>query len=140
MIPFTTISVGYSKQTNIGLDKQNFTSSLTYNWTPKKNTTIRFDLLNIQFVKNLNSSNYFNVYESSYDALNKQAQIYNTNPEWVGGGDVTQDNLIIESGTNGFLNDVLKPNPAVIPSPSDYEIIRSINERKNRLTENNLIF
>ena len=59
MIPFTTISVGYSKQTNIGLDKQNFTSSLTYNWTPKKNTTIRFDLLNIQFVKNLNSSNYF---------------------------------------------------------------------------------
>ena len=140
MIPFTTISVGYSKQTNIGLDKQNFTSSLTYNWTPKKNTTIRFDLLNIQFVKNLNSSNYFNVYESSYDALNKQAQIYNTNPEWVGGGDVTQDNLIIESGTNGFLNDVLGPNPAVIPSPSDYETIRSIDERKNRLTENNLIF
>ncbi|MFZ4679600.1 MAG: outer membrane protein assembly factor, partial [Flavobacterium sp.] len=66
MIPYTTISMGYSKQTNIGLDKQNFTSSLVYNWTPRKNTTFRFDLLNIQFVKNINPSNYFNVYRSSY--------------------------------------------------------------------------
>lgn len=53
MIPFTTLSVGYAKQTNIGLDKQNFTSSLTYNWTPKRNTNFKLDLLNIQFVKTL---------------------------------------------------------------------------------------
>ena len=140
MIPFTTISVGYSKQTNIGLDKQNFTSALTYNWTPKKNTNVRFDLLNIQFVKNLNSQNYFNVYASSYDALNEQAQTYNTNPDYVNGGDVTQDNLIIESGTNGFINDVLGPNPVVFPSAQDFNVIRSIAERRRRLTENNLIF
>jgi len=136
MIPFTTISVGYSKQTNIGLDKQNFTSALTYNWTPKRNTTVRFDLLNIQFVKNLNASNYFNVYESSYDELNTQAQTYNTNPSYVN----NEGDLIIESGTNGFLNDVLGPTPVVFPTPEDYETIRSIDERKNRLTENNLIF
>ncbi|WP_396158434.1 BamA/TamA family outer membrane protein [Flavobacterium sp.] len=144
MIPYTTISIGYSKQTNIGLDKQNFTSSLVYNWTPKKGTNFRFDMFNVQFVRNINPSNYFNVYRSSFDALNKQAKIYNTNPLWVGTGDgtgdVTQDDLIIESGTNGFLNDVLGDNPEVFPSPSDYETIRSINEQKNRLTENNLIF
>ncbi|MGL2962258.1 POTRA domain-containing protein [Flavobacterium sp. RSB2_4_14] len=136
MIPFTTISVGYSKQTNIGLDKQNFTSSLAYNWTPKKNTTVRFDLLNIQFVKNLNPSNYFNVYESSYDALNEQAQTYNTNPDYIN----DRGDLIIESGTDGFLNDVLGPTPVVFPAPNDFDEIRSIDERKNRLTEDNLIF
>ena len=39
MIPSTVVSLGLSKQTNIGLDKENFTGSLSYNWTPKKNTT-----------------------------------------------------------------------------------------------------
>ena len=141
MIPFTTFSIGYSKQRNIGLDKQNFTSSLAYNWTPKRNTTARFDIVNIQYVKNINVANYFNVYNASYNSLNKLAQQYNTNPSYVGGnGNVTEDNLIIESGTNGFLNDVLGPNPIVFPTSEDYNIIRSIDERKKRLTENNLIF
>src|SRR6478609_2251310 len=54
MIPSTVVSLGLSKQTNIGLDKENFTGSLSYNWTPKKNTTTRFDLLNFQYVRNLN--------------------------------------------------------------------------------------
>ncbi len=140
MIPSSTFSVGFAKQRNIGLDKENFTSALAYNWTPKKNSTAKFELFNIQFVKNVNVANYFNVYGSSYNSLNAQAQQYNTNPAYVDDGNVAEGNLIIETGTNGFLNDVLGPNPTVFPSTNDFKTIRSINERKGRLTENNLIF
>ena len=139
MIPFTTFSVGFSKQRNVGLDKQNFTSSLAYNWTPIKNATARFDLFNIQFVKNLNVANYFHVYNSSYNTLNTLAQQYNTNPVYVDNNNPATGNLIIESGTNGFINDVLV-NGTVTPTTGDYNSIKSIDERKTRLTENNLIF
>ena len=135
MIPSTSISVGFAKQRNIGLDKQNFTSTFSYLWTPKKNTSIRYDILNIQFVKNLNVGNYFNIYQSSYSALSTLATNYNFNPTYFTNGQLT-----IESGTNAFLNAVLGPNPTITPSEQDLKAIRSIEERKQRLTENNLIF
>ena len=133
MIPYTTISVGYSKQTNIGLDKQNFTSSLVYNWTPKKNTNFRFDLLNIQFVKNINPGNYFNVYRSSYKVLNQLAINYGANPSYFD----ADGNLIINDGINSFLNDV--NNGVIVPSTNDTRAINSVVEQQTRLTEDNLI-
>lgn len=136
MIPSTSLSVGFAKQRNIGLDKQNFTSAFSYNWTPKKNVALRFDLFNIQFVKNVNTGNYFNIYQSSYNALNVLANNNNTKPEYFN----LDNQLIIESGTNGFLNDVLGENPSIHPSEQDLKTIRSIEERRLRLTENNLIF
>lgn len=136
MIPSTVFSVGFAKQRNIGLDKQNFTSSFSYNWSPKRNTSFRFDILNIQFVKNVNVSNYFNIYQSSYNALNVLAKIYSNNTNYFD----TNNNLIIESGTNGFVNDVLAGSLAGTVSAGDLKTIRSIEERRKRLTENNLIF
>lgn len=137
MIPSTTLSVGYAKQRNIGLDKQNFTSALSYNWTPRKNKTARFDVLNVQFVKNVNVENYFNIYESSYTTLNNLAIAYGASSSYFN----EFGKLKIDFGTNGFINDVLYSNPAVInPSANDLKTIRSIDERKKRLTENNLIF
>ena len=136
MIPYTRLSVGYSKQTNIGLDKQNFTGSLTYNWTPRKNTNFKFDLINIQFVKNLNPSNYFNIYKSSYNSINQIASNYaaNLNPNYF---DVN-GNLIIERGVLGFITDASN-NPTIV-SNADGRTILSIAERRIRLIENNLIF
>ncbi len=75
MIPSTSLSVGFTKQTNIGLDKENFTGAMSYNWTPRKNSSARFDLFNVQYVKNINTGNYFKVYSSSYNDLNALAQI-----------------------------------------------------------------
>ncbi|MDP2160004.1 MAG: BamA/TamA family outer membrane protein [Flavobacterium sp.] len=137
MIPSTNFGVGFAKQKNIGLDKENFTSSLTYNWSPKRFNTVRFDLFNIQYVKNLRIDRYFEVYGSSYNALNNIADEYSNqvNPDYFN----SDNNLIIESGTNGFLNDVLGPNPSVFTTPDDFRTIRGIDERKTRLTENNLI-
>ena len=137
MIPSTTLSVGFAKQRNIGLDKQNFTSSLSYNWTPKKNTTVRFDLFNVQFVKNVNVGNYFNVYRTSYDRLNEIAEIYNTNLEYVDlNGNLTQE------GTLNFIDDVLLVDgtPAITENDEEYRTVLSIKERYERLIENNLIF
>jgi outer membrane protein assembly factor BamA len=135
MIPSTKLSLGYAKQRNIGLDKENFTSSLTYTWTPKKNANCRFDLINIQFVKNINVGNYFKVYGSSYTTLNTIANNYATDPSYF-----TGNSLIIESGTNGFLNDALASNSSLNLNEADKKAVNSINERKIRLTENNLIF
>ncbi|HWS59479.1 MAG TPA: BamA/TamA family outer membrane protein [Flavobacterium sp.] len=133
MIPSTLVSTGFSNQTNIGLDKQNVTGIIAYNWNPKKNNTARFDLFNIQYVRNLNPENYFNVYESSYSELNNIAQTYNTNPDYVD----DNGNLIIEEGTTGFTNDVLT---GVTPVPeSEFETVSSIEERRIRLTENDFI-
>jgi hypothetical protein len=48
------MAIGIARQT--GLDKENFTGAITYNWNQKKNTA-RFDLFNVQFVRNLNPNN-----------------------------------------------------------------------------------
>ena len=59
----------FCKTKNIGLDKQTFNGRLSYSWSPKKNRTTNFDLLNLQYVRNLNPGNYFNVYQNSFNRL-----------------------------------------------------------------------
>ncbi|MBC7606303.1 MAG: BamA/TamA family outer membrane protein [Burkholderiales bacterium] len=135
MIPSTTLSVGIAKQKNIGLDKENFTSALSYNWTPKRNHSARLDLFNIQYVKNINIGNYFKVYNSSYKTLNNLAISYQAPSSYFSDG-----NLIIDSGANSFINDVLSAIPAITTNEIDRKTISSISERRRRLTENNLIF
>jgi hypothetical protein len=44
MLPSTNIAVGFAKQRNIGLDKQNFLC--IQQWLPTK-TSFRFDIFNI---------------------------------------------------------------------------------------------
>jgi hypothetical protein len=137
MIPSTLMAVGFARQQNIGLDKENVTGSFSYNWTPAKNNTARFDLFNVQFVRNLNPNNYFNVYGSSYKALNNIGKIYNTNSDYFNNND--ERNLIIETGTSGFISDVLSGNTALTSSDKYYTDIKSIEERRVRLTENDFI-
>nr|WP_294936828.1 BamA/TamA family outer membrane protein [uncultured Flavobacterium sp.] len=137
MFPNTITSVGFTRQRNIGLDKENFTGIINYNWQPKRTNTARLDLVNIQYVRNINPGNYFNVYKSSYNTLNEFAQIYNVNPAYE---DPNGDLTIMEGGADGFINDVLSGNTALTENDQAFKNIRSIQERKNRLTENNLIF
>ncbi|RKR09713.1 surface antigen-like protein [Flavobacterium sp. 90] len=135
MIPSTSITAGFSKQRNIGLDKENFTGGLAYNWSPKKNNTAKLELLNAQFVRNLNPGNYFNVYTSSYNELNGIAGTYNTNPQNID----DQGNLIISSGTTAFTREVLTDQTTLRPGDTDYKNVESIEERRIRLTENDFI-
>lgn len=135
MIPSTLIAAGISTQKNVGLDKENFTGSLSYIWTPKNNNTAHLDLFNAQFVRNLNAENYFNVYGTSYNALNEIGKVYNLNPSYFD----TNGNLKIEEGTAGFTNDVLSGNTILTPGDKNFQTVKSNEERRLRLTENDFI-
>tara|TARA_R110000850_G_scaffold201744_1_gene327841 strand:- start:313571 stop:316111 length:2541 start_codon:yes stop_codon:yes gene_type:complete len=133
MLPSTNMSVGLFRQTNIGLDKENFSGIIDYSWTRKINNVSKFELLNLQYVRNLNINNYFNVYGSSYDDLNAIAQTYNINPENIENGNLTS------TGAVSFINDVITSQTSLTPSNTDYQTVRSIGERRQRLIENYLI-
>jgi outer membrane protein assembly factor BamA len=136
MLPTTQMSFGLTNQKNIGLDKENFTAIINYNWKPKDDTSMRFDLFNTQFIRNLNADNYFNVYRSSYNRLNDLSHIYFTNP---GPGDFDEQGNLTFDGADNFIEDVVTGQTVLSPNDTDYKSIRSIAERKVRLTENNLI-
>ncbi|MAL23136.1 MAG: hypothetical protein CMP05_11580 [Xanthomarina sp.] len=131
MFPSTRISISTSSQTNVGLDKQTVSGIFNYKWYPSNLVTNRLDLFNIQFVKNLNPNNYFGIYGNSYDALNDISKDIGYN----NGEDLTYPNQ-----TDAFINDVLTGNTSLQPGDSEYDDVYSINERKIRLTEDNLIF
>ncbi|CAC9972827.1 translocation and assembly module lipoprotein TamL [Flavobacterium panici] len=141
MIPYTSITSGFSKQQNIGLDKENFTGGISYNWSPKRYNTAKLELLNAQYVRNLNPNNYFNVYTSSYDELNGIGKDYNTVPTNWGeeAEQQAQKNLTIPTGTTNFTNEVLTGQTALKPGDPQYKDVESIEERRVRLTENDFI-
>lgn len=135
MSPVTSVSLGTNAQNNIGLDRHNFNAVFNYSWKPSKIKRNQLDLINIQFVRNLNTNNYFNVYRSSYDRLNEIAQEigYNfNNPS-------ENPRLEIPEEVEGFLNEVLFGTDINV-SEDIFQEVLSISERKFRLTENNLIF
>lgn len=130
MLPTTVVSLGTSVQQNIGLDRQNITGLIRYNWIPSKKNTFSLELLNLQFIKNLNTSNYFNVYRSSYDRLNSVARSSNY---------INNDaSLNIASGeTNTFILDVIANNHPV--TQNELLTVLSVAQRQFRLTQDNLI-
>lgn len=132
MSPSTRISLSTSSQTNVGLDKQTFTGAFNYKWRPSNTATNRFDLFNIQYVRNLNPSNYFNVYQNSFNTLNDIA----TNINYVNPGEP----LNIPDQAQTFINESLSNNPPSGLTTTNIATINNIEERRQRLTENNLIF
>ncbi|WP_317194065.1 translocation and assembly module lipoprotein TamL [Luteirhabdus pelagi] len=137
MSPNTELSVGFSAQNNIGLDRQNINGIFNYNWQPSKKVTHDFNLINVQFVRNLNTENYFNVYRNTYTRLNEIARQSGYDFE-----DPLAENpgLGIPDEADAFIAQTLNGNVDGIPTDSEeYDEVLSIAERKFRLTENNLI-
>jgi hypothetical protein len=62
MIPSTLMAVGFARQQNIGLDKENLQDHFLIIGHQQKTTLHASDLFNVQFVRNLNPKNYFNVW------------------------------------------------------------------------------
>src|SRR5690554_4267354 len=146
MSPTTTLSLGASAQNNIGLDRQTVNGFFSYNWKPSKILNYQLDALNLQYVKNLNTVNYFNVYKNSFEQLNEIAQQTELldpgviNPDYYTYNEGNNLELIIPYGANGFINDVLNGSIDPIWDNGDaFERVDNIGERKNRLTEDNLI-
>jgi outer membrane protein assembly factor BamA len=135
MSPFTSISLGINAQNNIGLDRQNFNMVYSYQWKPSKIRTNKLDLFNVQYVKNLNTDNYFNVYKSSYDRLNEIA----VDSDYIF-MDPTSEALKIPDETASFIDLAIDENNSLNLTEDEVIDVNSINERRERLTEDNLIF
>lgn len=137
MLPTTSMSFGHTKQKNIGLDKNSLTAIANYTWLPSRRNSFSVDLANIQYIRNTNPSNYFSVYKSSYDRLNDLSKHYTTiNPDYY---DQNGNLTIAEGGSNLFIKDALDSSNPLGISAQDHQEIRSIEERRVRLSENNLI-
>ncbi len=144
MSPTTNISFGASAQNNIGLDRQTTNAAFSYTWKPRKILQYQLDLLNVQYVRNLNVDNYFRVFQNSFDQLNTIAQdTESTNPGSIDPTYYTLDEnnelfLNIPSGANMFITDVR--DGVIMPNSDNTNTVNNIRERQERLTENNLIF
>lgn len=144
MSPFTTLSAGISTQQNIGLDKQNLTAKYLYRWKPTRELSHQFSLLDLQYVRNLNTGNYFNVYRSSYNRLNHIAQdhVSQIDPDYFKQQNPilsSSPDLRIPSGANAFIHD-FRNNVDLGLDDDEKRKVRNLSERKDRLTEDNLIF
>ncbi|MGB7394795.1 MAG: BamA/TamA family outer membrane protein, partial [Pricia sp.] len=150
-LPRTRISLGSSFQKNIGLDKQAFNTVLSYNWIPSDFVKHNIELLNIQFVRNVNIERFFNVYRNSFSQLDNIADRYDQITDFQNPDDfsnvarffeavdgTTDPRLIITSGTSGFTDAIL--NGDITTTDADFQGVNRIEERRQRLTENNLIF
>ncbi|MEM6515911.1 MAG: BamA/TamA family outer membrane protein [Bacteroidota bacterium] len=131
MSPSTSINFSATGQTNIGLDRQTLTGTINYNWYPSETVINNVDLLNVQFIRNLNTSNYFEVYGNSFNLLNQIARSTDYIPE--------DDDLGIPDEADQFINDVLQGNTSLTPTDDNFVTVNNIDQRKDRLTENNLI-
>ncbi len=135
MNPITNINIGTTVQKNIGLDKQYYTGIYEIGWSPSKRSKFNIRIFDFEYVNNNNISNYFNVYKNSYDKLNYISSIYNIDQSIINGS----GDLIVPEGANTFINSVLN-NQTTIQFDSDiYRDVVGILERKERLTENNII-
>ena len=132
----TRLSLGVSVQENIGLDRQTFTGNFEYYWKSDKTKSINVKLVDIEYVDNRATKNYFNVYRNSYERLNNISKsTFGLDPSYFN----SEGNLLIPLGADNFINDVLSLNTNINPDDEIYYNILNINERKNRLTANNFI-
>jgi len=139
MSPTTQLSTGFTSQKNIGLDKRTLNGRLSYNWFPKKTTNNTLDLLNLQYVRTLNPGNYFNVYQNSFNRLETIAiDSYSTPTEYIISNPDGSSSLDI-SRADDFIETVSSDANFLVSNPSEYQTVRNIRERKNRLIQNNFI-
>jgi outer membrane protein assembly factor BamA len=125
MGPKTVFSLGTSFQNNIGLDKQKLTGIIELSWksTPRKTHTI--EVLNAQYVKNLNTGSYFSIYSSEFNKLRNIQETYFPD------NNVTQSNAL--SFIANVINTTFQDN-----HPEDYQIAKNIEKRYDILTTNNV--
>ncbi len=135
MSPSTKINIAATSQQNIGLDRQTLSSIFAYNWFPTDKVTNNLELFNVQYVRNLNPENYFGVYSNSFNRLNEIARDIG----YIGNNDVLQNPPSDFTPADTFINDVLNGNTSLSQGDAAFTDVNNINQRQDRLTEDNLI-
>jgi outer membrane protein assembly factor BamA len=125
MAPKTIFTLGTSLQKNIGLDKQKFTGIVDYTWVSSKTKSHSFQLMNTQFIKNLNTESYFDIYKSEFNAIQNIANTYFNDT-------LTTNNVI------GFIDTNIDANFKE-SNPEEYRTARNIRNRYNIIIEDVLV-
>jgi len=123
--PKTTFTLGTSLQKNIGLDKQKYTGIIDYTWESSLTKKHSFQLLNAQFIQNLNVNSYFDIYNSEFVEMQNIATTYFNET-------LTPSNVIEFIDTNIDTN-------FETTNPSEFKIAQNIKNRYNIITEDALI-
>ena len=140
MSPKTTINLSISAQNNIGLDKQTANGIFSYNWKPRQNRRYNIDLFNVQYVRNLNPSNYFRVYQNSFNRLENIALSFNQTPTNYIFTNAFGENSLIDEYADDTIDFLISNLNFQENYPENFKSINGIKQRKDRLTQNNLIF
>ncbi|WP_457616689.1 translocation and assembly module lipoprotein TamL [Lutibacter sp.] len=125
MSPKTTFTLGTSLQKNIGLDKQKFTGIIDYTWQTSKTKKHSFQLLNTQFIKNLNTSSYFTIYKSEFLEIDRIASTY--------------FNIALTPTTVIPFIDTYIDSAFEATNPDEFKIAQNIGKRYDIITEDVLV-
>jgi len=120
MLPKTHFTFLSNTQNNIGLDRSKYAGIFGFEWRPIKERKYKIDLINYEFITNKKAEKYFEIYKLAYEKLHDIAQAYHYN-------DIT------EKDADDFLQQMLNDHRI---SPDTLRILKSIDERKQRITQN----
>ena len=126
MYPKTLFSVGTAIQKNIGLDRQTINANVNYKWKFNEKKSINFELFNVQFIRNLNTAEYFNIYSSEFNKLLPIAEKYDNFP-------------LTSTNAPTFMNTVKQDPIFRANHPSDYNANLNIENRYAIVTSNFII-
>ncbi len=133
MFPRTKFYGGINIQKNIGLDRQNLNIGIDYKWKFDAKKTIQLELLNAQYIRNLNVDNYFTIYRSEYSKLE---EIYKT---FSGNDSFFPNTASNYQDIRGALFDILNSTDFATNNSTDYVTALNIGERLNIVTSDFLI-
>lgn len=123
--PKTKFTFGISTQKNIGLDKQKLSGIYNYKWSINKKHNHNFELINLQYVRNINSNSYFNIYASEFNTAKNISKLVDPLYE------LTPQNTI------NFINNI--PDSFISSNPTEYNQLLNIKKRESIITSNNVI-
>lgn len=126
----TTFTLGTSLQKNIGLDKQRFTAIAEYDWNTTSRTNHRIEVLNAQFIKNLNVGSFFDVYKSEFTKLET---ILSENSSYF------PDEILEEDNALNFVNAALENEAFEQNNEEAYLDVQNIKKRYSIITEDVLV-
>ncbi|WP_369048422.1 BamA/TamA family outer membrane protein [Tenacibaculum sp. UWU-22] len=134
MFPRTKFYTGISIQKNIGLDKQNYNLGIDYKWQYNRHKTIQLEILNTQYVRNLNVSNYFNVYASEYTKLEKVVAAYDPSITLPAPNSPENASEIVKT-----MQEISSSSSFAASNPVEYQNNLNINNRYNIISSDFLI-
>ena len=139
MSPRTLFSIGSSFQKNIGLDRQTFTFLSDYKWQYNTKKTIQLEVLNTQYIQNLNINSYFSIYSSEFTNLNNVAKAYDDANGTTTNYPLSTDLNNQVSEAKSFMNVVSNDTNFKNTNSEEYNTALNILNRYNIVTSDFLI-